>query len=164
VKAISDIRLPKFAKELRRLLSMINTYRFLPNAIQHQTPLNQLFPGNTKNYLTPITLTAATVNNFDECKRTLKEATLIVHSTPTVSLHRCKRFRSWSGTTLCRLSETQRKYSTCGRRYDRKKPDKASPRKLRQLDFISQFTTSLVHVAQLKTPPLIRFPASQLID
>jgi len=30
------------------------------------------------------------------------------------------------------------------------KPEKASPRPLRQLDFISQFTTSIVHVAGIE--------------
>jgi len=90
VKAISEFPLPKVAKELRRFLAMINFYRrFLPNAIQHQEPLNQLIPGSKKNDSTPITWTAATINDFDECKRTLAEATLLVHPVPSAPLSLC---------------------------------------------------------------------------
>jgi len=113
-------------------LAMINFYRrFLPNAIQHQAPLNQLIPGNKKNDSTPITWTAATINDFGECKRTLAEATLLVHPAPSAPLSLCTDASDFAvgsvlhqvvygqfqpmGLFSVKLTETQRKYST----YDR---------------------------------------------
>ncbi|KAH8322052.1 hypothetical protein KR059_001058, partial [Drosophila kikkawai] len=152
---------------------------------------------NKKNDSTPITWTAATINNFNECKRTLAEATLLVHPAPTAPLSLCTDASDFAvgavlhqvvdnqlqpmGFFSVKLTETQRKYSTYdrellaiylsikhfrdmleGRTFDirtdhkplvyafSQKPEKASPRQLRQLDFISQFTTSIVHVAGIE--------------
>ncbi|GFV92965.1 retrovirus-related Pol polyprotein from transposon 17.6 [Trichonephila clavipes] len=41
-----------------------------------------------------------------------------------------------------KLTSSEKSYSA----YDRKKSDKCSPRQIRQLDFISQFTTNIVHI------------------
>lgn len=87
VKAINEYPLPKVAKELRRFLAMINFYRrFLPQAVNHQAPLVQLIPGNKKNDNTPIEWTDTTINHFNECKKSLANATLLVHPAPNAQI------------------------------------------------------------------------------
>jgi len=113
-------------------LAIINFYRrLLPNAIQHQAPLNQVIPGNKKNDSTPITWTAATTNDCNECKRTLVEATLLVHPAPSAPLSLCTEASDLAvgpvlhqvedgqfqpmGFFSVKLTETQRKCSTFDR-------------------------------------------------
>lgn len=79
VQAIKDFPAPKTVKELRRFLGMINFYRrLMPQAAQIQSPLNALLTGTVKGSH-PITLTGESQKAFEDCKRSLCQATLIAH-------------------------------------------------------------------------------------
>ncbi|XP_053947695.1 uncharacterized protein LOC128856420 [Anastrepha ludens] len=169
VKAISNFPLPKIAKELRRFLAMINFYRrFLPNAVDHQIPLVKLIPGNRKNDKTIIKWTDDSVIHFNECKKQLANATLLVHPAPNAQI---SLSTDASDTTIGaalhqivhnefqplaffsqKLTEAQKRYST----YDRELlAVYLAIKHFRcmlegrpfELNFIGQFTTDIVHVA-----------------
>lgn len=83
VEAITNYPQPKTAKQLRRFLGMINYYRkFIPDAAKIQAPLNDALTGNIKGNA-PIDMTNL-VTAFNECKRSLSQATLLVH--PEINL------------------------------------------------------------------------------
>lgn len=132
IEVIKKYPLPTIAKELRRFLAMINFYRrFIPNAVEHQAPLQRLIPGNKKNDKTPIEWTPLTIELFDKCKQDLINATILSHPAPESKislttdasdtavgavLHQhTKADPQPLGFFSKRLSDTERKYST----YDR---------------------------------------------
>lgn len=79
VKAISDYPVPKTVRELRRFLGMINFYRrFIPKAAQIQAPLHALLTGHLKpNH--PIQLKDNTLQAFQDCIHSLRNAALLAH-------------------------------------------------------------------------------------
>lgn len=79
VKAIMDFPIPKNVKELRRFLGMLNFYRrFIPKAAGVQTPLNALLGGSVKGSH-PVEISGPTLQAFNECKKSLCQATLLAH-------------------------------------------------------------------------------------
>lgn len=87
VQAIKDFPTPRTVKELRRFLGMLNFYhRFVPAAASIQAPLNSLLAGPKIKGSHPITLTAEHLEAFENCKRSLSEATLLVHPDPKAEL------------------------------------------------------------------------------
>lgn len=80
VQAIQDFPEPKTVKELRRFLGMLNFYRrFIPAAASTQAPLNQLLAGPKVKGSHPVIMTPELLDAFNICKRSLSEATLLVH-------------------------------------------------------------------------------------
>lgn len=72
VEAITKIKLPTIAKELKSFIATINFYRrFLPNAVEYQSILTSLIPGNKRNDKTPITWTDEGKKAFEKCKTEL---------------------------------------------------------------------------------------------
>lgn len=79
VNSIADVPPPTTVRELRRFLGMINFYRrFLPHAAEIQAPLNALLTGSVKASH-PVGWTDETLNAFNNCKKSLCDATLLVH-------------------------------------------------------------------------------------
>lgn len=79
VQSIQDFPAPRTVKELRRFLGMLNFYRrFIPNAAQHQAPLNALLEGSVKGSH-PVSFTAEEHEAFSACKEGLCKATLLAH-------------------------------------------------------------------------------------
>ncbi|CAK1603499.1 unnamed protein product [Parnassius mnemosyne] len=79
VQTILDFLQPKELRQLRRFLGIIKFYRrFLPNATQKQAPLYNLLTGAVKGRQ-PISLNGEAAKAFEECKRSLANATLLAH-------------------------------------------------------------------------------------
>ena len=79
VEAIRSFSIPKTVKELRRFLGMINFYRrFIPQAADHQAPLNNLLTGSVKG-AHPVTLGVKELEAFEACKKGLCDAALLAH-------------------------------------------------------------------------------------
>lgn len=80
VQAIKEFPVPKTVKDLRRFLGMTNFYRrFLPGAARIQASLNMLLSGSKTRGSQPVTLTAQHLQDFEECKASLSQATLLAH-------------------------------------------------------------------------------------
>ncbi|GFY44114.1 transposon Tf2-9 polyprotein [Trichonephila inaurata madagascariensis] len=85
IKVIDDLKLSETAKELRRylglILILINFYhRFIPNAAGNQAILNNYFKGNESNENKKIHLKEELVEAFENSKRQLCKATVLVHT------------------------------------------------------------------------------------
>ncbi|KAJ8710566.1 hypothetical protein PYW08_009081 [Mythimna loreyi] len=88
IQAIQDFPVPKTVKELRRFLGMMNFYRrFVPEAALKQAPLNNLLSGPKVKGTHPITMTPELLEAFNNCKKSLSEATLLVHPDPCAELN-----------------------------------------------------------------------------
>lgn len=132
VAAIAQYAKPTMRKDLRRFLNMINYYfRFIPNAAEHQGPLQKLIPGNIKNDRSLITWDEEGCRAFELCKKDIIDASYLAHPHPdadinlttdasntavgaTVNIRIDGEWRP-AGFFSKRLNETQREYST----YDR---------------------------------------------
>ena len=78
ITALMEFPPPKDAKGLRRFLGMINFYRrFLPKAAAYQASLNSALHGLKASQ--PVNWTPALLADFEECKRSLGDATLLAH-------------------------------------------------------------------------------------
>lgn len=87
VQAIVDYKLPETVAELRTFLALINVYkRFLPHATDAQSPLRQHIVGNKKNDKTRIIWDSQSVKSFNDCKKLLKNATLLHYPDPAKQL------------------------------------------------------------------------------
>lgn len=87
VEAIDNFTKPITRNELRRFIGMINFYRrFLPNAAQTQLPLQLLLGPCIKNDRTKIDWTDVTDAAFADCKKMLREATMLAHPAPSAIL------------------------------------------------------------------------------
>lgn len=87
VQAIQEYPVPKTIKELRRFLGMLNFYRrFVPNAAKLQAPLNSILAGEKVKSTHPVNFTKEQQEAFDESKRALANATLLVHPHPGAEL------------------------------------------------------------------------------
>ncbi|GFT28690.1 retrovirus-related Pol polyprotein from transposon opus [Trichonephila clavipes] len=94
----------------------------------------------------------------ERCKQALADAALLAHPSPSapLALHVDASDYAIGGalhqvvdSELQPLAFFSRKRTSSEKSYsayDRKKSDKCSPRQIRQLDFISQFTTNIVHI------------------
>lgn len=194
VEAISRIQLPKLAKDLKSFVATINFYRrFLPNAVEYQSTLTALIPGNKKNDKTPVIWTDEARTAFDKCKTELANTAMLSYPNERNNLilqtdasDNCvgaalnqlvdKELKPL-GFYSKKLTDPQKNYSTYDREltaifqaikhfkyllegrdfliYTDHKPliyafgqktDNASPRQIRQLDFISQFSTNIQHI------------------
>lgn len=195
VKTISEFKLPETVDQLKRFLGMLNYYRrFMPRAAETQVPLLECTKGNLKKDKTPIEWTPKKIEAFENCKKLLTNATLLVH--PSEQAELClmvdasdtaiggvvNQFtdNAWQPLAFFskKLSPAEIKYST----YDREllamyasikhfrsilearaftiftdhkplvfafqqKNEKASPRQLRHLDYVGQFSTDIRHIS-----------------
>ncbi|CAK1585015.1 unnamed protein product [Parnassius mnemosyne] len=87
VSAILNFPLPKTVRQLRRYLGILNFYRrFIPNAVQVQTPLHLLLMGENVKPSTLITWKPKLEQCFAESKASLANASLLAHRDPTTEL------------------------------------------------------------------------------
>lgn len=182
------------AKELKSFLATTNFYRrFLPHAVEYQSLLTKMIPGNKKNDKSILTWNDDQQEAFQKCKSELAKVTILAYPSTDGQLSLQTDASDTSvGAVLHQLSNkglqplgfyskdlssAQKKYSTYdheltgifqaikhfqylleGRQFtiftDQKplvyafqqKNEKASPRQLRQLDFIAQFSTNIKHI------------------
>lgn len=197
VEHILNFPKPRTVVELRRFIGMINFYhRNLPRAAEIQVPLNAYFKKSRKNDLTEIIWNAEAEQAFEEIRKDLANAALLVHpragaelrlltDASDVAAGAVVEQRSADGTCWeplaffsQKFSPAQQKYSAYDRELtamylavkhflylleaceftiftDQKpltyaflqRPEKASPRQVRQLSFIAEFTTKIKHIA-----------------
>ncbi|GFU74290.1 retrovirus-related Pol polyprotein from transposon 412 [Trichonephila clavipes] len=133
--------------------------RFLPKAAEQQYLLSEFLKGSKgKKDSKPLNWSSEAITAFQRCKQALADAALLAHPSPSVplALHVDASDYAIGGALhqvvdselqplpffSRKLTSSEKSYSA----YDRKKSDKCSPRQIRQLDFISQFTTNIVHI------------------
>lgn len=132
VQVIQEFPVPRTVKELRRFLGMLNFYRrFIPDAATIEAPLHSMLAGDKVKGSQPVHMTPLQLEAFEECKRALSQATLLVHpnmqaelsivtdaSDVSIGATLQQRIRDqWEplGFFSKKLSPSQRKYSP----YDR---------------------------------------------
>ncbi|GFU71834.1 transposon Tf2-8 polyprotein [Trichonephila clavipes] len=89
IKVIEDFKLPETVKELRRYLGVINFYhRFIPKAAENKAVLNNYLKRKKSNDKNKIHWTEESVQAFENSKRQLCKATVLVHPSenPRISL------------------------------------------------------------------------------
>ncbi|GFX33868.1 transposon Tf2-6 polyprotein [Trichonephila clavipes] len=159
VQAVLDYKQPETVGSLRKFLGLLNFYRrFLPKAAEQQYLLSEFLKGSKgKKDSKPLNWSSEAITAFQRCKQALADAALLAHPSPSapLALHVDASDYAIGGALhqvvdselqplaffSRKLTSSEKSYSA----YDRKS-DKCSPRQIRQLDFISQFTTNIVHI------------------
>ncbi|GFU66677.1 retrovirus-related Pol polyprotein from transposon 17.6 [Trichonephila clavipes] len=160
VQAVLDYKQPETVGSLRKFLGLLNFYRrFLPKAAEQQYHLSEFLKGSKgKKDSKPLNWSSEAITAFQRCKQAVADAALLAHPSPSapLALHVDASDYAIGGALhqvvdselqplaffSRKLTSSEKSYSA----YDRKKSDKCSPRQIRQLDFISQFTTNIVHI------------------
>ncbi|GFT07396.1 transposon Tf2-8 polyprotein [Trichonephila clavipes] len=144
------------------------TERFLPKAAEQQYLLSEFLKGSKgKKDSKPLNWSSEAITAFQRCKQALADAALLAHPSPSAPLALHVDASDYAiGVLQCLDRELLAIYSAIRHfRYMleardftvftdhkpltyafRQKSDKCSPRQIRQLDFISQFTTNIVHI------------------
>ncbi|XP_041786236.1 uncharacterized protein K02A2.6-like [Anopheles merus] len=127
VDTIRQFPKPNTVMELKRFLAMINFYRrFIPHALRAQGPLLEMIPGNKRRDKSSLTWTPATDTAFEDCKRQLAQATMLVHPVPSAELSLwCDASDFAAGAALHQVIDGQmqplgffsRKFDNAQRRY-----------------------------------------------
>lgn len=87
VESIINYPRPKTIKDLRRFLGLINFFRrFLPRVAHNQNHLNDYLKGSKRNDKTEIIWTDEAIQQFQNCKTLLSNATLLAHPKPDAKL------------------------------------------------------------------------------
>ncbi|GFT93085.1 transposon Tf2-9 polyprotein [Trichonephila clavipes] len=170
VQAVLDYKQPETVGSLRKFLGLLNFYRrFLPKAAEQQYLLSEFLKGSKgKKDSKPLNWSSEAITAFQRCKQALADAALLAHPSPSapLALHVDASDYAIGGALhqvvdselqplaffSRKLTSSEKSYSA----YDRELlaiysairhfRDKCSPRQIRQLDFISQFTTNIVHI------------------
>ncbi|GFV11186.1 transposon Tf2-6 polyprotein [Trichonephila clavipes] len=170
VQAVLDYKQPETVGSLRKFLELLNFYRrFLPKAAEQQYLLSEFLKGSKgKKDSKPLNWSSEAITAFQRCKQALADAALLAHPSPSapLALHVDASDYAIGGALhqvvdselqplaffSRKLTSSEKSYSA----YDRELlaiysairhfRDKCSPRQIRQLDFISQFTTNIVHI------------------
>lgn len=80
VQAVLDYPRPSTVKDLRRFLALINVYkRFIPKAVDLQSELRKLIPGNKKNDTRSLEWNNSSQLAFERCKRSLADCALLYY-------------------------------------------------------------------------------------
>ncbi|GFX02625.1 hypothetical protein TNCV_728791 [Trichonephila clavipes] len=173
VQAVLDYKQPETVGSLRKFLGLLNFYRrFLPKAAEEQYLLSEFLKGyKGKKDSKPLNWSSEAITAFQRCKQALADAALLAHPSPSapLALHVDASDYAIGGALhqvvdselqplaffSRKLTSSEKSYSAYDRellaiysaiRHFRQKSDKCSPRQIRQLDFISQFTTNIVHI------------------
>ncbi|GFX84627.1 retrovirus-related Pol polyprotein from transposon 17.6 [Trichonephila clavipes] len=172
VQAVLDYKQPETVGSLRKFLGLLNFYRrFLPKAAEQQYLLSEFLKGSKgKKDSKPLNWSSEAITAFQRCKQALADAALLAHPSPSAPLALHVDASDYAiGGALHQVVDSElqplaffpenllhlksltvpmtvnsllstRLSDTFG------KSDKCSPRQIRQLDFISQFTTNIVHI------------------
>ncbi|BHF73790.1 hypothetical protein SprV_0401687300 [Sparganum proliferum] len=161
VEAIRDFPLPTSKRQLQRFLGMVNFYRrFLPNCADLMLPLTNILSVPKG----PLELTGEALTAFERIKNSLADATLLTHPAPEAQLSLMllpaeTRYSTFGRELLAiYLTVKHFRHFLEGQEFtiftDHKpltfaihsRSDKLSPRKIRHLDYISQFTSDIRHI------------------
>ncbi|GBN01400.1 Transposon Ty3-I Gag-Pol polyprotein, partial [Araneus ventricosus] len=169
VQAISQFPKPQNIAELKRFLAMLNFYRrFLPNAADTQASLHEFLKKSKNNDKRPVSWTDVTLAAFEKCKADIiNAATLTFHAPnqqlsimvdasdlaigavlPTTKplvishLHSIRENFHLQNVNIVHHRPLTFAFI--------KKSDSSSPRQIRYLDFISQFSTDIRHITGSK--------------
>ncbi|GFV97371.1 transposon Tf2-9 polyprotein [Trichonephila clavipes] len=173
---IADVSSPiigaDFLKHFNLLIDLKKKRRFLPKAAEQQYLLSEFLKGSKgKKDSKPLNWSSEAITAFQRCKQALADAALLAHPSPSapLALHVDASDYAIGGALhqvvdselqplaffSRKLTSSEKSYSAYDRellaiysaiRHFRQKSDKCSPRQIRQLDFISQFTTNIVHI------------------
>ncbi|XP_066261762.1 uncharacterized protein [Euwallacea similis] len=87
VATIVEYPLPKTVSDLWRFLGMINFYgKCIPKAAHNQRVLHELHKNGKKNNKTPINWTEETQTAFEQCKKDIANAAILVHPSSSASI------------------------------------------------------------------------------
>ncbi|BHF84632.1 hypothetical protein SprV_0902778300 [Sparganum proliferum] len=157
VEAIRDFPPPTSKRQLQRFLGMVNFYRrFLPNCADLMLPLTNMLSVPKG----PLELTGEALTAFEKIKNSLADATLLTHPAPEAQLSLMVDASTvavgavlqqhLAGSTQPfaffskKLLSAETRYSTFGR--ELLAIYLLSPREIRHLDYISQFTSDIRHI------------------
>ncbi|GFT14683.1 hypothetical protein TNCV_632671 [Trichonephila clavipes] len=160
VQAVLDYKQPETVGSLRKFLGLLNFYRrFLPKAAEQQYLLSEFLKGSKgKKDSKPLNWSSEAITAFQRCKQALADAALLAHPSPSAPLALHVDASDYAiGGALHQVVDSELqplafffpenllhlKSLTVP---TTAKSDKCSPRQIRQLDFISQFTTNIVHI------------------
>ncbi|GFV24326.1 gag-pol polyprotein [Trichonephila clavipes] len=159
VQAVLDYKQPETVGSLRKFLGLLNFYRrFLPKAAEQQYLLSEFLKGSKgKKDSKPLNWSSEAITAFQRCKQALADAALLAHPSPSAPLALHVDASDYAiGGALHQVVDSELQPLAF---FSRKltylksltvpttaKSDKCSPRQIRQLDFISQFTTNIVHI------------------
>ncbi|GFV31629.1 transposon Tf2-8 polyprotein [Trichonephila clavipes] len=168
VQAVLDCKQPETVGSLRKFLGLLNFYRrFLPKAAEQQYLLSEFLKGSKgKKDSKPLNWSSEAITAFQRCKQALADAAILANPSPSAPLAGLRKLTSSEKSYSAYDRELLAIYSAIRHfRYMleardftvltnhkpliyafRQKSDKCSPRQIRQLDFISQFTTNIVHI------------------
>jgi len=153
IDAILNYARPETISQLGRFLGIINYYRrCLARSSHIQAPLTELLKDVKKNYQRKIEWTSELHAAFEACKQSIADAALL-------SFRAEKNYSTYDRELLAIFESIKYfKHLVDGRifviRADhmplvyafQQRPEKASPRQLRHLAYISQFCTTIMHV------------------
>ncbi|GFS86008.1 gag-pol polyprotein [Trichonephila clavipes] len=143
------------------------TERFLPKAAEQQYLLSEFLKGSKGKDSKPLNWSSEAITAFQRCKQALADAALLAHPSPSAPLalhvdasdYAIESYNAYDRELLAIYSAIRHfRYMLEARDFTvftdhkpltyafRQKSDKCSPRQIRQLDFISQFTTNIVHI------------------
>ncbi|GFV05471.1 transposon Tf2-11 polyprotein [Trichonephila clavipes] len=160
VQAVLDYKQPETVGSLRKFLGLLNFYRrFLPKAAEQQYLLSEFLKGSKgKKDSKPLNWSSEAITAFQRCKQALADAALLAHTSPSAPLALHMDASDYAiGGALHQVVDSELQpfwFSFPENLLHLKsltvpttaKSDKCSPRQIRQLDFISQFTTNIVHI------------------
>ncbi|KAA3679483.1 uncharacterized protein DEA37_0012673 [Paragonimus westermani] len=155
-QAICDFPRPTTLAAVRRFNGMVNyNRRFIPHCAQLMQPLTDLLRGRSNGN---VQLSEAAVDSFDRTKDALADAVILHHSTRLLPAE--ARYSTFVRELLAIYSALRHfRYALDGRQFviftDHKslvyafhnRSERHSPRGVRHLDFISQFSTDVRHVS-----------------
>ncbi|GFY10331.1 hypothetical protein TNCV_2630091 [Trichonephila clavipes] len=144
VQAVLDYKQPETVGSLRKFLGLLNFYRrFLPKAAEHQHLLSEFLKGSKGGALHQVVDSKLQPLAFFSRKLTSSEKSYSAYDRELLAIYSAIRHFRYMLEARDFTVFTEHKPLT----YPfRQKSDKCSPRQIRQLDLISQFTTNIVHI------------------
>ncbi|GBM68676.1 Transposon Ty3-I Gag-Pol polyprotein [Araneus ventricosus] len=150
VQAISQFPKPQNIAKLKRFLAMLNFYRrFLPNAADTQASLHEFLKNSKKNDKRPVSWTDVTLAAFEKCKADIINADTLTFHAPNQQLSIMVDASDLAIGAVLHTTTSLGHHRPLTFAFT-KKSDSSSPRQLRYLDFISQFSTDIRHITGSK--------------
>ncbi|GFX63479.1 hypothetical protein TNCV_104871 [Trichonephila clavipes] len=144
VQAVLDYKQPETVGSLRKFLGLLNFYRrFLPEAAEQQYLLSEFLKGSKGGALHQVVDSELQPLAFFSRKLTSSEKSYSAYDRELLAIYSAIRHFRYMLEARDFTVFTDHKPLTYA---FRQKSDKCSPRQIRQLDFISQFTTNIVHI------------------
>ncbi|GFY14713.1 retrovirus-related Pol polyprotein from transposon 17.6 [Trichonephila clavipes] len=144
VQAVLDYKQPETVGSLRKFLKLLNFFRrFLPKAAEQQYLLSEFLKGSKGGALHQVVDSELEPLAFFSRKLTSSEKSYSAYDCELLAIYSAIRHFRYMLEARDFTVFTDHKPFTYA---FRQTSDKCSPRQIRQLDFISQFTTNIVHI------------------